>query len=107
MIVFPTSPKRLMCQMIEMGKYFDVVVEEGQEFSEWVQPDHKEYKMACCDCGLVHTMQFEVAKVTKDLGGGKVNVETVEDDSYVVLMRGKRNNRSTGQIRRHRNIKFV
>lgn len=27
---------------------------------EWVQPDRKGYKMRCCDCGLVHRMEFRV-----------------------------------------------
>lgn len=29
---------------------------------EWVQPVKRGYKMACCDCGLVHTMDFRVHK---------------------------------------------
>jgi hypothetical protein len=27
---------------------------------EWVQPVRKGYKMACCDCGLVHRMDFRI-----------------------------------------------
>lgn len=27
---------------------------------EWVQPVQKGYLMACCDCGLVHRMDFRV-----------------------------------------------
>jgi hypothetical protein len=29
---------------------------------EWVQPVRRGYKMACCDCGLVHTVNFRLAK---------------------------------------------
>lgn len=29
---------------------------------EWVQPIRKGYKLACCDCGLVHTMDFRIHK---------------------------------------------
>lgn len=25
---------------------------------EWVRPIKRGYKMACCDCGLVHKMEF-------------------------------------------------
>lgn len=25
---------------------------------EWVRPVKKGYKMACCDCGLVHVLEF-------------------------------------------------
>lgn len=27
---------------------------------EWVQPVMKNYFMQCCDCGLIHRMNFEV-----------------------------------------------
>jgi hypothetical protein len=34
-----------------------------QVFSgEWVQPVRKGYKMGCCDCGLVHTVNFRIVK---------------------------------------------
>lgn len=29
---------------------------------EWVQPRRKNYLMKCCDCGLVHRMNFRVLK---------------------------------------------
>lgn len=29
---------------------------------EWVQPVRRGYKMACCDCGLVHALNFRLAK---------------------------------------------
>jgi hypothetical protein len=59
---------------------------------EWVQPIRKGYKMACCDCGLVHTMDFRIAKA------GRVQK---------VQFRVFRNNRSTAMMRRHANIKVT
>ena len=53
---------------------------------EWVQPNMREYKMACCDCGLIHRMQFRIVKGKK------------------VQLRAWRDNRATGQYRRYRNI---
>lgn len=47
----------------------------------WEQPVRKNYKMACCDCGLVHDVDFRIHK-------GKIQ------------MRARRNGRSTGQLRR-------
>jgi len=41
----------------------------------------EDYKMACCDCGLVHRLRFNVK-------GG------------TLVMRAWRENRATGQIRR-------
>lgn len=29
---------------------------------EWQQPCHRGYLLACCDCGLVHTMNFRTYK---------------------------------------------
>ena len=31
-------------------------------WSDWVQPHHEKYLMKCCDCGLVHEMQFRAVK---------------------------------------------
>lgn len=51
--------------------------------NEWVQPKRKGYKMACCDCGLVHEIDFRIYQ-------GRVQI------------RARRNNRSTAQLRRFR-----
>ena len=29
---------------------------------EWVQPRRKNYYMQCCDCGLIHRMNFRLIK---------------------------------------------
>jgi hypothetical protein len=51
--------------------------------NEWVQPVKKNYKMACCDCGLIHELDFRIVKNR-------------------VQFRARRNNRATGQFRRYR-----
>ena len=48
---------------------------------EWIQPVKKGYKLRCCDCGLVHKMDFRIKKRR-------------------VQFRAFRDNRATGQIRR-------
>lgn len=48
---------------------------------EWVQPIRKGYKLACCDCGLVHTMDFRIHN-------GRIQ------------MRAERDNRATANMRR-------
>lgn len=35
----------------------------GRRFSRWVPPTMRRYMMACCDCGLVHEMQFRVVEI--------------------------------------------
>ena len=65
------------------SKYEDLsetVDPEG--WSRWVTPAPI-YKMACCDCGLVHEMRYRI-----------------DDGELEVAFR--RNNRATAQVRRHR-----
>jgi hypothetical protein len=57
-------------------KYYDI------EANEWVRPIHKGYKLCCCDCGLVHNLDFRIV-------------------DQQVQFKTSRNERSTGQIRRH------
>jgi hypothetical protein len=39
---------------------------------EWVQPVLRGYKLACCDCGLVHRMDFRVS-------GGRIQFRADRD----------------------------
>lgn len=59
--------------------------EQGYE-NEWIQPVMKGYRLGCCDCGLVHDMDFRIVS-------GRVQFKV------------KRNNRATGQKRRYKKIK--
>lgn len=62
------------------------------EAMQWVKPIMRGYKIACCDCGLVHCMDFTVVR------SGRRNK---------VLFRVQRLNRSTAMMRRHSKIKIV
>jgi len=33
-----------------------------QKDGDWVQPRRKNYYMKCCDCGLVHALDFRLIK---------------------------------------------
>lgn len=50
---------------------------------EWIKPLHRGWKLACCDCGLVHTMNLKIV-------GGRVYVQATRD------------NRATAAKRRHK-----
>ena len=52
---------------------------------EWIQPIEEGYKMACCDCGKVHKIDFRVVK-------GRAHFRVFDAP------------RSTAQIRRHRKV---
>lgn len=58
---------------------------EKVESGEWVQPQRKGYKMMCCDCGLVHVMDFRIVKQGKGQG---------------IQFRAFRNERATAAARR-------
>jgi hypothetical protein len=75
---------------------------EEPQSGEWVHPAMQGYKMACCDCGLVHRLDFRVlGPVTKDNGDGTVERDELGD--HCVEYRAFRDNRATAQIRRHAN----
>jgi hypothetical protein len=74
------------------------VVTDGEE----VTPVMKGYRMACCDCGLVHTVAFTVIRKTYDSDGDSYTWKPVEDKRYGLMLTARRNNRSTGQMRRYR-----
>ena len=55
----------------------------------WVKPCRKAYRMMCCDCGLVHEMDFRIV----DSRNGK---------KRQVQFRVRRNERATAASRRAR-----
>lgn len=55
------------------------------DWSEWVCPDPKEYFMKCCDCGLVHEVQFRVVKYGKG-----DNCELLKNEDIQAQFRMKR-----------------
>lgn len=65
-------------------------MEEGDyqfcKHNEWVRPIKKGFGFACCDCGLVHSMDFKHIKWGK---GRKI------------LFRIRRNEEETEQLREH------
>jgi len=54
---------------------------------EWHTPVRRGYKMMCCDCGLVHRIDFRLVQ----RGNGRR-----------IQMRAYRNDRATALSRRHR-----
>lgn len=64
--------------------------------TDWIQPIMRGYKMMCCDCGLVHRMNFRV--VLADEHGGRVLRQV--DEKHRVQFQAARHNRSTAAARR-------
>lgn len=68
---------------------------EADGWTRWVQPKMDGYKMGCCDCGLVHKMQFRVLKL-KDANTGVL----MPQHMVKVQFRVQRDKRSTAAVRR-------
>jgi hypothetical protein len=60
-------------------------VKSPEDWSEWVCPNPDEYFMKCCDCGLVHEVQYRVARY----GEGDY-CELVEDKDVQAQFRMRR-----------------
>lgn len=76
------------------------VIEQEDGWSDWITPTMAHYRMACCDCGLVHDMQFLAVRVTKTLPDGSWAYKELDPKKYRVVFKASRNNRSSGQMRR-------
>lgn len=74
--------------------------QEKDGWTKRVIPEMKGYRMACCDCGLVHDLVFTAIKVVEDLGNGSFAYRDLDPKKYRVVFKARRNNRSTAAIRR-------
>jgi len=68
------------------------MIEGDNGWTDWITPNMAHYSLECCDCGLVHTLEFRV--VAYDLPG--------TPNPYRVEFRARRNMRATGQVRRYK-----
>lgn len=54
---------------------------------EWVKPKRRFYYMGCCDCGLVHKMEFAL----KPVGGGSgIFIRAWRDEEQTKALRKKK-----------------
>ena len=68
---------------------FKVMIEGRGGWCEWIFPRvKKNYLMKCCDCGLVHEIQFRIVRRAR----GRLDV----------VFRARRNKRATAARRRKR-----
>lgn len=71
-------------------------------WTDWQRPMMRGYRLGCCDCGLVHDIDFRVVKVVNRHCNGIKEGEVLSSRDYQVEFRVRRNERSTGQVRRHK-----
>lgn len=82
---------------------YKLMVQRADGWCDWVEPVMAGYKMSCCDCGLVHDMQFAVLKKGADLPDGTWEAEEMDPEKFRVRLRARRNKRATASARRARN----
>ena len=41
---------------------YDNLIEDEKGWSKWFEPSPERWLLACCDCGLVHDVQFRVTE---------------------------------------------
>lgn len=58
-----------------------------QKDDDWVQPVKRGYLMACCDCGLVHRMNFRVAGEGR---GQKVQFQVFRAERHTKALRKRK-----------------
>lgn len=66
----------------------------AQTDGKWVQPSMRDFRMACCDCGLVHVLDFRVVRAVN-----ASHQRTVQRGSRVQF-RASRDMRKTAALRR-------
>lgn len=63
--------------------------------AEWIQPKRKGWLMACCDCGLVHSVDFRLVPHAR---GKKVQLRPTRDEAATKRYRKTRGlNTHTGK----------
>lgn len=71
------------------------------EWSGWIEPRRKNYRLACCDCGLVHDFDLKIAKVLKRTKHDHMQFTLVRPRGLTIVFRARRNDRSAAQKRRN------
>lgn len=69
---------------------------------ERITPVMKGYRMECCDCGLVHRIDFEVITEESRNGNRFTSGKPRNKKPLRVVLIPYRDNRATAQVRRHR-----
>jgi hypothetical protein len=74
-----------------------------QGLKQWTKIEIKsnqQLKMKCMDCGLIHALKFKIIQVVANDRKGNYTY-TLSNKTFRIMMRIKKNNRSTGQLRRN------
>jgi Zn-finger protein len=85
-----------------MKTKYPILKENQNGWTDWVILTKEGYKLACCDCGLVHDMDFKIVDIIKENENGTFETKAHKNKKLEIMFRASRNNRSTGQLRRNK-----
>lgn len=72
------TARQARCDPVAVG-------EDG--WSEWLHPTAPSFFSQCCDCGLIHEMEFEIVPAN-----GNVALNPGEREDGVIIFRARRSN---------------
>lgn len=81
-------------------KFKQEKVKKGKRFTDWIRPTMNGYHISCCDCGLVHTLNFRALKIIKITKKGTKIGKILPKDKYQIEFKISRNNKLTKQQRK-------
>ena len=64
-------------------------------WTDWIRPVMNKYHMMCCDCGLVHTINFRAIEIIKVYKNGVKQGKVLPKNKFQVEMKMYRNNKLT------------
>lgn len=73
---------------------FEQMSADYDDWTEWRHP-LPGYKIACCDCGLVHEMDFAIVRGGHGEADGSTTAPRVNDPDLKVIFRAKRHHEET------------
>ena len=81
-----------------MTKFKPVEYKHKGGWSDWIFPSpRKPYHMKCCDCGLVHDLEFQPIRAERKRGGWTTILEELDLKDFGVIFRARRNDRLSGK----------
>ncbi len=76
--------------MLRGRKLLDFALSDRAKIAsgEWVTPSRRQYRMICCDCGLVHRYQFRLVRHSS--GGSTIQFRCWRDERLTAAIRRRR-----------------
>lgn len=82
------------CQILCNQWFASLAKEDGQYEPQiadtWIKPKMKGYRMMCCDCGLIHELDFQVVKILERRENGEIVYEVVGGHDYEIELMARR-----------------